>query len=316
MCVSAVCFSCYTPATFSSATRNQVAPAPTIVRVVVNGRPWKKPGRVNFDKANGMLKQALRSRRWPATPPLFVITPGGFIQARMPKEYDGMQGWNCRRQDFQHLIPAAEQAVDKVATAEIKQELGLRSQFLTLGVDLVLPGQVKGSRGIDTHAELVAIIELSTGRIRRWTGKSYPTVIQEDALVHETTLNSHCFRCKDQRTLILGCHDLNIFNNRSRATGKNPLRVKRWRKLDQLACQFKPTLVLHHPHETDTWETWQGGWSGARQHLDSMRTYASGIAYFSWDHKSNRPLEPRRSLDSVLQRTKCGDVVDICVNGY
>lgn len=292
-----------------------MAQSPTIVRIVVNGRPWEKPGRVNFAKARGMLRQALKSKCWPSKPPLFAVTPGGFIQARMP-EYSGEQGWNSRHRDFQNLIAAAEEAAEKVVTADIKRELRPRVQFLTLGVDLVLPGQAKGTEGIDTHAELVAVIDLSTGRICKWTGKSYPTPAQEHTLVHEAKLKSHLWRYKGQRVLILGCHDLNVFNNRSRANARNPSRVERWEKLDELARQFKPTLVLHHPHQTDTWEIWQGGWSGVRQHLDSVRTYASGIAYFRWDSKSCLPLKPRRSFDGVLQRTKCGDVVDICVNGY
>ena len=292
-----------------------MAQPPTIVRIVVNGRPWKKPGCVNFDKARGMLKQALKSKCWPSKRSLFAVAPGGFIHARMP-EYHGKQGWSSRRRDFQDLIPIAEEVVEKVVIGDIKRELSLRVQFLTLGVDLVLPGQAKGAEGIGTHAELVAVVDLSTGRICKWTGKSYPTPKQEHTLVHETTLKSHLRRCKGQRVLILGCHDLNVFNNRSRANARNPSRVERWEKLDELACQFKPTLVLHHPHQTDTWETWQGGWSGVRQHLDSVPTYASGIAYFSWDFKSSRPLEPRRSLDGVLLHTRCGDVVDICVDGY
>ena len=292
-----------------------MAQSPTIVRIVVNGRPWKTPGCTNFDKAQGMLRQALKSKCWPSKPPLCAVAPGGFIQARMP-EYRGKQGWNSRRRDFQDLIPAAEEAAEKVVTADIKRELSLRVQFLTLGVDLIPSGQAKGTYGISTHAELVAVIDLSTGRICKWTGKSYPTPIQEHTLVHETTLKSHLWRSKGQRVLILGCHDLNVFNNRSRANARNPSRVERWEKLDELACRLKPTLVLHHPHQTDTWETWQGGWSGVRQHLDSVRTYASGIAYFSWDSKLRHPLEPRRCLDRVLQRTRCGDVMDICVNGY
>ena len=287
----------------------------TIVRIVVNGRPWERPGRVNFAKAQKMLNQALKSESWPSKKCMFAITPGGFITAQMPPNYDSSRGWDSRPKDFQALIPTAQDAVDQVVTAKMKREFSLRAQFLTLGVDLMPPQQAKGTVGIGTHAELVAVIDLSTGRICQWTGKSYPTGGQENTLVHETRLKSHCWR-SERRTLILGCHDLTVFSNRARRNAKRDVRVERWKELDKLARELKPALVLHHPHQTDTPKTWQMGWSGVGEYLGSVRTCASGIAYFSWDHSSHGPLEPRQSLDSVLQGTKCGAVADICVNGY
>ena len=261
-----------------------------------------------------MLNQALKSENWPSKKSMFAITPGGFINARMPK-YDGNRGWGSRPEDFQALVPTAQKAVDRVITAKMKRELGLRAQFLTLGVDLMPPEQAKGTVGIGTHAELVAVIDLSTGHICHWTGKSYPTSGQENTLVHETRLKSHCWQ-SEHRTLILGCHDLNVFSERAKANATRNARVKRREELDELACQFKPALVLHHPHQTDTPRIWQMGWSGIRQRWSSTPTYASGIAYFRWDNSRCCPLKPRKPLDSVLRRTKCGAVANICVNGY
>ena len=281
----------------------------TVVRIVVNGCPWEKAGRTNFAKAREMLNQALKSDGWPSERCLFVITPGGFIQARMPTTYRGNRGWHSRPQDFQDLIPAAQDAIDQVVTAKMKREFGRRAQFLTLGVDLMPPGQAKGTKVKGTSAELVAVIDLSTGLTCHWTGKSYPVGRQENTLVHETDLTSHCWYRKS-RTLILGCHDLNAFSHRAQATAERPARVERWKALDRLAHELKPAIVLHHPHETDSPNIWSGGWSGIRQRLDSVRTYASGIAYFNQNQK------PRQSLDSVLERTKCGAVVDIRVDGY
>lgn len=241
---------CYCASQQCCREAQQVARSETIVRIVVNGRPWEKPGCINFAKAKKMLNQALKNERWPSKQCMFAITPGGFIQARMPRKYDGNRGWHSRPHDFQDLIPEAQKAIDKVVTAKMKRELGLRARFLTLGVDLVPPGQAKGTVGIDTHAELVAVIDLSTGLPCRWTGKSYPTSGQEHRLVHETQLESHCW-LSEQRTLILGCHDLTAFSGRARANAKGPRRT-RWKELDKLARRFKPTLVLHHPHQTDT----------------------------------------------------------------
>ena len=280
----------------------------TVVRIVVNGRPWKEKGHTNFAKAGEMLNQALKIDGWPSERCVFIITPGGFIHARMPATYRGNRGWRSRPQDFQDLIPAAQDAIDQVVTAKMKRELGQRAQFLTLGVDLMLPGEAKGTKGIGTHAELVAVMDLSTGLTCHWTGKSYPVRDQEDTLVHETDLTSHCWLSKP-RALILGCHDLNAFSHRAQAVAKRPARVARWRALDELAHELKPAIVLHHPHETDSPNIWSGGWSGIRRRLDTVRTYASGVAYF------NQNGRPRQSLDSVLERTKYGAVVDIHVDG-
>ena len=165
------------------------------------------------------------------------------------------------------------------------------------------PGQAKGTIGIDTHVELVAVIDLSTGLTCHWTGKSYPVGEQEDTLVHETDLTSHCW-LSEPRTLILGCHDLNAFSHRAQATAKRPARVERWKALDRLAHELKPAIVLHHPHEIDSPNIWSGGWSGIRQRLDSVRTYASGIAYFN---RSRKPRQsPRQRSGAYQVRRSCG----------
>ena len=242
---------------------------------------------------------------------MFAITPGGFIQARMPAKYRGKRGWNSRPQDFQDLIPAAQRALDQVLTTKLLQEYGLRAKFLTLGVDLMQLGKHKNNRG-GTSAELVAVIDLSKGLPCRWTGKSYPVSWQENTLVHEANLQSHCW-LSEPRTLILGCHDLTVWNGRARANATYPPRVERWKELDKLARQLKPELVLHHPHQTD-FHTWAAGWRGVREHLDSVRTYASGIAYYNECWLSGR--EPREPFNSVLQGTKWGAVADVRVDGY
>ncbi len=59
-----------------------------IVRIVVVGSPQKWRGDLpispNYDLASKMLNQAA-NHRWPASRVLFAVTPGGFIQARMPE---------------------------------------------------------------------------------------------------------------------------------------------------------------------------------------------------------------------------------------
>ena len=65
---------------------------------------------------------------------------------------------------------------------------------------------------------MVAVIDTETGSIIRWTGKSYPMGrVQEQTLVH-APLESHLLTFNGAPMLILGCHDLNLFSERARAS--------------------------------------------------------------------------------------------------
>ena len=286
----------------------------TIVRIVVIGSPQKwrggRPISPNCDLARKMLEQAAEDHRWPASRVLFAVTPGGFVQARMPEDYDGRRSWASRPDDFCSLIPTAEEAISNVIDEDILAKLATRSRFLTVGVDLVAEDQSKTSGGADTRSELVGVIDLDEGIVVRWTGKSYPVSGQEErVLVQEPRLESHLLRVNGERVFLLGCHDLNMFNGRARYHARNGRR-NRWRKMDDLVRRFKPTMVLHHPHQTDAPGTWRQGWSGLRQFIGFDGPYASGIAYYPRSPKARHPLE------GVLQVTRSDDVIDIRVNGY
>ena len=200
-----------------------------------------------------------------------------------------------------------------------------RADYLTLGVDLNDDGRKlkTAGRSFRTHAELVAVVHTASGKIVRWTGKSYPLVSQEKTLVHETDLKSHLFCCGDERVLVLGCHDLNMFGNRG-YVNQNTESQRRTRcdRMRKLAKKFKPTIILQHPHSTDSPRIWSTGWSrksGACQFLSSgedglKHIYASGIAYYN----DSQPKEPRGALCDVLARTRCCDehVQDVVVTGF
>lgn len=284
----------------------------TIARIGVVGSPQKwrvdRPISPNYDVATKMLNQAVVDHLWPTSRVLFAVTPGGFIQARMPEVYDGRRSWASRPDDFRSLIPTAEEAVWKVIDEDIRAKLTTRVRFLTVGVDLVPRGQSKTTGGSGTRAELVGVVDLDQGVVVRWTGKSYPTGDEERVLVQEPCLESHLLSVAGQRVLLLGCHDLNMFNPRARSSAKNERR-RRWQDMDGRARHFKPTMVLHHPHQTDA-STWRLGWSGLRCFLEFDGPYASGIAYFPYSRKARRPLE------GVLRETKSDDVIDIHVKGY
>lgn len=249
----------------------------------------------------------------------FTVTPGGFIQARMPDYYSGRRSWASRPCDFQSLVPSAEEALREVIDEDLRAKLAKRSRFLTVGVDLVPKGQAKvvrsrrargGTNTLATRAELVGVLDLDEGAVIRWTGKSYPVPGKEErVLVQEPCLESHLLCVAGQRVLVLGCHDLNVFNGRGRPVAI--ARQKRRQKMNAIAHQFNPTMVLHHPHQTDSPITWRQGWNGLRQCLRFDGPYASGIAYFPHAWKA------RCSLEAVLAATKSGDdVIDIRARGF
>ena len=206
--------------------------------------------------------------------------------------------------------------MDEVLTPRVLDAARGRADFLTLGVDL---NDRSGKRKMDrksrgTHAELVAIVDVERGEPVWWTGKSYPVSWQERSLVQEADLESHLFHYRSERVLVLGCHDLNMFSERARSAMKSGshrhVRSKRMRKLTR---DFRPTMILHHPHSTDSPRIWLTAWSGARAFLPrgsgGEHVWASGIAHYNGGGKR------RGKLHDVRRATRCcgEQVVDILV---
>ena len=185
-----------------------------IARIVVDGSPYEWRGakvvvETSCSKASELIRQAVNSSDWPSSRVLFTVTPGGFIQAPMPNDYDhqGLRSWESRPEDFQRLVPFAEKALWQAENA----------------------------------------------------------------------------------------------------------RRERREKMENLARRFKPTMVLHHPHQTDQPSTWGNVWPQLRRTLAFNGPYASGIAYFPDPRKSSKARGP---LDDVLRKTAGGGVSDIRVVGF
>jgi hypothetical protein len=88
----------------------------------------------------------------------------------------------------------------------------------------------------------------------------------------------------------------------------NSVRRKRCAEMRKLAKAFGPTVVLQHPHSTDTPKIWYGGWSGLRKDLGGVAAWASGIGYYRWDGV------PRANLKSVLMKTRSDGCFDLTVD--
>ena len=287
-----------------------------IVRVVLNRPP---PARANKDGTNAagvtrMLMRAFRRKGWPVEA-AFAITPGGFVLAPFPADYCGQRGWATRSEDFKLLIPCATRAVQAVLTEELLAVAAHRADFLTLGVDLNSDGW-KG-RSLHTrgpHAELVAVVDTADGNIVQWTGKSYPTNGQERMLVQQPDLKTHLFRCKHGRILVLGCHDLHMFSERARST-QGPERRSRCDAMRRLTKALAPSVILHHPHSTDSPDIWRDAWRGACTFLPpssgrQRHAWASAISNICW-----KGGNPRKPLPVTLAGTACCDrVTDILLS--
>jgi len=287
---------------------------PTIVRVVVEGNPADPDRQENFRRARRMLTDAFENRDWPGQA-LVAGTPGGFVHAPFPHDWNGNRGWSSQPEDFRALLGPAGEAVNEVLTSVALEKARGRARFLTLGIDFYSIGKRKMDRQDGkTHAELVAIIDLDQGKPVGWTGKSYPVSGQERTLVQERALESHRFHVDDERVLVLGCHDLNMFSPRARAAMKDGSeRYRRSQEMREMVEKFKPTIILQHPHSTDSPRIWSTAWSGARQLLPCSRgarhVWASGIGYYTYRGKERSPLH------AVLRSTRWSEkyVIDIYV---
>ena len=279
-----------------------------VVRIVVEGCPSAASKETNVPEASKMLLQAFSNEGWSGNS-MFAIAPGGFIAGPFPKRWDGSRGWSSCPEDFQELVRHAEGLVRQVLTRQVLEAARTRAEFLTLGVDL------KDWSGTRTHAELVVIVDVNRGKPVQWTGKSYPVSWQERTLVQETNLESHLFPCGTDRVLVLGCHDLNMFSPRARANMKaGSWKHRRSKRMRELTREFRPTMILHHPHSTDSPRIWTTAWSGARELLPrkvgGRHVWASAIGFYNRDAE-----KARGTLCDVQRATRCcaQQVVDICV---
>jgi hypothetical protein len=260
---------------------------PLIGRVVVRGQPG--------DPADGeaMLLDVLTNRWRRGLHIKFLITPGGFVTASFPSTWSGGVSWDSGPSDLNRLRAHAEKALSRTVSRRVIRAAKGKIDILTIGVDLA-------SDEPQEHAELVAVCDLASGDVF-WTGKSYPTSSQERHLVQVVDLGTHLMEIAGERVIVLGCHDLNMFSPRGRANQvRGSVRWQRCQAMRQLTRDFKPTIVLQHPHSTDSPNIWRTAWSGLVRELGGLKAWASGIAYFSWEGPS------RGSLDKVLAATQGG----------
>lgn len=273
-----------------------------------------------------MLSSAFASKsRWPAERATFTVTPGGFIRASLPLGYDGGRGWESAASDLAKLTPCARAAVDCVVFGKVLRAARRRTKYLTLGVDLNHEWQKEERMLGDhrcstkcpsthTHAELVAIFDTDIGEVVSWTGKSYPVDGQQHTLVHVVDLGTHLFEVCSERILVLGCHDLHMFSCRGRKSSRPSRKMIRKRRMRELAQEFEPTVILHHPHATYSPKVWSGAWGATVAALPTVHTWASGVA-FCGNPKVVSEWQPHQTLEKTRRTTASNTVSDVVVKG-
>ena len=231
----------------------------------------------------------------------YIVTPGGFLTFQFPLT---IRNNVSNHYSEKYLINDLQQEADitinrflKSLPKEVYTKLKGIANYFTIGID--------GKNSVNKqHIELVAVYDLKQGIVIHWTGKFYPTEQQKKDLIKINDLSTHFITLNDQKVLILGCHDLNVYSPRGQANAS----PDGWKKqvayrFKELCKDFDPGIVLQHPHSTDTPNIWNAAWRQLESELPDVKHFASGINY-------SRKDGVRATLESVLQKTKKGDVIN------
>ena len=238
---------------------------PQLARLVIAGR-WDG----NLVLCRELLEQVCT--QWPTNArPHCLVTCGASLRFAWPEQLVPGSFFAPEAATVKRLRDAAERVVRDLLKSELVLRLRRVTRYLTLGVDSPLQNKVTttGNRITSPHVELVCIVDLNPEPFRLcWTGKSYPTTGQADRLVRETDLNSHFLMLNGiGEVLVLGCHDLTMFNPRAQASARG-WREDTWKAFEALAKRRKPLAVLYHVFERLT----RCGFSNRRRHDSFWRT--------------------------------------------
>ncbi len=280
-------------------------PNPFLARIII-AKEWKGDPK----EAKTLLENVLN--KWPRGKKVkFIITCGGFLKFDWPKFISRQEvgdNLNPNGKVVDMLIKEAEKSVKEVLSEGLDKKLKDVTDYITLGIDSYKEKISTTQNYIgQLHVELVSLIDLKNNKFY-WTGKSYPTSDQQNGLVRFVDLKTHFLNLEDVgKVMVLGCHDLTIFNPRSE-------NAKGWRrevkeKFKALAKEEGPKIVLQHPHTTVKVRTWLNAWYNLKKFLPSVEIYAGAGRYYEPD----RAPSEYDSLYEILEYTKCGNTLDFIV---
>jgi hypothetical protein len=252
---------------------------------------------------------------WPEnTKTMHLLAPGGFLHFPWPEDIDVHQDiWSPSSQTWLKFQNKSQEYLEKIVNHKYFSALKKHTRFFSFGMDSFITSEMDNLDEYnhedvytdDYHAELVVFMDLKTMKIS-WTGKFYSTLSQEAKLFHNPDLSSHFIRIDNNRIMILGCHDLSVFNPRARVSAKGK-RKKRNTDFRRMAKQFKPHIVLQHPHTTDSDRIWLLSWAELNKELPNVNNYASTFSYYNFDEP------PRAPLSRVLDKTRKGNTLDFII---
>lgn len=284
-------------------TEMRACPDAVLARLVING-VW------NGDVALAKTLLLGVNERWAGHPKVKCLsTCGAFLTFDFPDDLPAVRdNLNPPTDVVNHLIARASRVCDQLLDESTVRSIRSVCDYLTLGVDSSKP-LVSTTHNLiaERHVELVCLVDLRTGA-RHWTGKFYPTSSQAGTIIRLPDLKSHFVDLDCGRAMVLGCHDMTVFNPRSQANAGG------WRKrvsegFRALAKETAPLFVLHHPHTAVKSRTWCQAWSGLYRELPSVKHCVGTGAYSMADEG----WSGRSGLDDVLTSTKQGRVLDVIV---
>ncbi len=230
----------------------------------------------------------------------FIVTAGGFVEFDWDKSITKKDIGDSLNPNFkivQTITSQAQTHLEKILSKnDYVKKFAKFSRYMTFGVDSCSSKSTK-----DPHVEFIFVVDLKKNKFYH-TGKVYPTGDQAKGLVRITDMNSHFLKLDKKSVMILGCHDLTMFNNRAKATAKN------WRKgiledFREITHLKKPDIVLQHPHSAIKVGSWRNGWSGLREVLDGHDFwYASAGKFYEagkTPESKNKVFQISKSIESV-----------------
>lgn len=271
-------------------------PDPTVARVILTSR-W--PG--DPERARKALKTVCKE--WPSGHPVtYLITCGGFLQFELDTVNSSSTSEDGQV-DIDPLLNEAEEFAREFLDDGLVQLISEYTRYITLGVDSTKQKiSTTANRINKRHIEAVVLADLEEGTYYT-TAKSYPTSAQAQSIIRNTIHENHFIKEDDgSQLMLLGCHDLTMYNPRAIANAKG--QRKRWSEnFRSLAEEKNPEVVLQHPHTADTPNTWRNAWNRLEQEHESVDVYAGAGKYWKEDGA-------RADLDDVLNSTKEGSTLD------
>jgi hypothetical protein len=277
-------------------------PNPTLARIVIKG-DWE--GEINTAKS--ILHQICDN--WPQNKKVdCLITCGAFLSFDWPQPLtDVGNNKYPSKESLDLLTDLAIKHCKLLIDEDLRKRLSKCTDYLTIGIDSYKSKISLSNVSIrQLHVEMVTLLDLKTNKYFL-TGKSYPTPGQENGLVRFQDLKTHFVDLTIGKVLILGCHDLNVFSPRGKVTTKKEWRKQIRESLYSLIQKENPTIVLHHPHTTDSSRIWTPSWNELIRVAPNIERFISAGRYFNTNSTRSR-------IEDVLLKTKLANTIDFIVN--